>query len=158
MPVNLYSGGAEHTTIHLLYSRFFYKAMYDCGLLGGLTAKFGDEPYKERRNRGIILGPDGQKMSKSKSNVVDPDEYVAKFGADTVRMYLAFIGPYDEAGSYPWNPQAILGIRRFLDRVWKIRDRIEKPLKWDSEKMSEPAEQFWQKSIKQIGNDIDEFK
>ena len=155
MPVGLYSGGAEHTTMHLLYSRFFYKAMFDLGLI---PKELGDEPYKERRNRGIILGPDGQKMSKSKGNVIDPDEYVAKFGADTVRMYLAFLGPYNEVGSYPWNPQAILGIRRYLDRVWKIRDRIEKSLKWDSEKMSEPAEQFWQKSIKQIGEDINEFK
>ncbi|OGF63525.1 leucine--tRNA ligase [Candidatus Giovannonibacteria bacterium RIFCSPHIGHO2_01_FULL_45_33] len=120
MPVDLYSGGAEHTTMHLLYSRFWYKAMFDLGLLGGSTAKLGDEPYKERRNRGIILGPDGQKMSKSKGNVIDPDEYVAKFGSDTVRMYLAFIGPYNEAGSYPWDPHGILGIRRFLDRVWNI--------------------------------------
>ncbi|KKT41703.1 MAG: Leucine-tRNA ligase [Candidatus Giovannonibacteria bacterium GW2011_GWA2_44_13b] len=120
MPVSLYSGGAEHTTMHLLYSRFWYKAMYDLGLLGGETAKLGDEPYKERRNRGIILGPDGQKMSKSKGNVIDPDEYVAKFGSDTVRMYLAFIGPYNEAGSYPWDPHGILGIRRFLDRVWTM--------------------------------------
>src|SRR3989344_970231 len=130
MPVDLYSGGAEHTTIHLLYSRFWYKAMYDLGLLGGEAAKLGDpsrlgeaeadEPYSERRNRGIILGPDGQKMSKSKGNVIDPDEYVAKFGSDTVRMYLAFIGPYSEAGSYPWDPHGILGIRRFLDRVWAM--------------------------------------
>ena len=117
MPVNLYSGGAEHTTMHLLYSRFWYKAMYDCGLI---PKELGDEPYAKRMNRGIILGPDEQKMSKSKGNVIDPDEYVEKLGADAVRMYLAFIGPYNETGSYPWNPHGILGIRRFLDRVWNL--------------------------------------
>ena len=124
MPVNLYSGGAEHTTMHLLYSRFWYKVMFDLGLLGGSAAKLGDEPYKGRRNRGIILGPDGQKMSKSKGNVIDPDEYVSKFGSDTVRMYLAFIGPYGEVGSYPWDPHGILGLRRFLDRVWTLASAI----------------------------------
>ncbi|MDO8522966.1 MAG: leucine--tRNA ligase [bacterium] len=123
MPVNLYSGGAEHTTMHLLYSRFWYKAMFDLGLI---PKELGDEPYRERRNRGIILGPDGQKMSKSKGNVIDPDEYIKKFGSDTVRMYLAFIGPYGEVGSYPWDPHGILGIKRFLDRVWNLAEASAK--------------------------------
>ena len=163
MPVDLYSGGAEHTTMHLLYSRFFYKAMYDCGLLGGLTAKLKDEPYVERRNRGIILGPDGQKMSKSKGNVIDPDEYVEKLGADTVRMYLAFLGPYNEAGSYPWNPQAILGIKRFLDRVWKFASPRGKTLGvfGDStpsvEERGDSARAL-HKTIKKVGEDVDEFR
>ena len=182
LPVDLYSGGAEHTTMHLLYSRFFYKAMYDCGLLGGLAAKRGDEiasrppgdePYLERRNRGIILGPDWQKMSKSKGNVVDPDEYVAKFGADTVRMYLAFIGPYNEVGSYPWDPHGILGIKRFLDRAWKLAHGKTSPsgkkpgflgfLKPGFEELGDVGEgasleRLLHKTIKQVSENIDEFK
>ncbi len=145
MPVDLYSGGAEHTTMHLLYSRFFYKAMFD---LGFIPKELGDEPYKERRNRGIILGPDGQKMSKSKGNVVDPDEYVEKLGADTVRMYLAFIGPYNEVGSYPWDPHGILGIKRFLDRVFKLAP--------SSQNLN--AGRVLHKTIKKIGEDIDGFR
>ncbi len=114
MPVNFYSGGAEHTNMHLLYSRFFHKVLFDLDLAGE------NEPYLRRMNRGLILGPDGQKMSKSKGNVVDPDDYVERLGADTVRAYLAFIGPYNEVGSYPWNPDSIVGIRRFLERVWNV--------------------------------------
>jgi leucyl-tRNA synthetase len=118
MPVNLYSGGAEHTTMHLLYSRFFHKALFDLGLVAET------EPYQKRMNRSLILGPDGNKMSKSKGNVIDPDEIVAELGADTIRMYLAFIGPYNEVGAYPWNPESIVGVRRFLDRVWKLESKV----------------------------------
>lgn len=114
MPVNFYSGGAEHTNMHLLYSRFFHKVLFDLNLVRE------NEPYLRRMNRGLILGPDGQKMSKSKGNVIDPDDYVERLGADTVRTYLAFIGPYNEVGSYPWNPDSIVGIRRFLERVWNV--------------------------------------
>src|SRR3989344_7708935 len=114
MPVSLYSGGAEHTTMHLLYSRFWQKAMFDLGLVKD------KEPYTRRMNRSLIMGPDGQKMSKSRGNVVDPDEVVENLGADTVRMYLAFIGPYNEVSSYPWNPDGVVGIRRFLERVWRL--------------------------------------
>ncbi len=99
MPVDFYSGGAEHTTLHLLYSRFWQKALFDRGLVAD------SEPYIRRMNRGIILGPDGQKMSKSKGNVIDPDDAVNMLGADTVRMYLAFIGPYNEVASYPLEPR-----------------------------------------------------
>jgi len=119
MPINFYSGGAEHTTMHLLYSRFWHKVLFDCGLVAD------DEPYVRRMNRGLILGPDGQKMSKSRGNVIDPDEQVKKLGADTVRMYLAFIGPYNEVGSYPWNPDGAVGVRRFLERVWRLQSRIQ---------------------------------
>jgi leucyl-tRNA synthetase len=115
MPVNFYSGGSEHTTMHLLYSRFWHKAMYDLGLVAE------PEPYLKRVNRGLIMGPDGQKMSKSKGNVIDPDTVVQELGADTVRMYLAFIGPYNEVGAYPWNPKGAVGVRRFLDRVWRFK-------------------------------------
>ena len=119
LPVDFYSGGVEHTTMHLLYSRFWHKALYDAGLVAD------DEPYVRRMNRGLIMGPDEQKMSKSRGNVIDPDEEVRRLGADTVRMYLAFIGPYNETGSYPWNPQGAVGVRRFLERVWKLQTKIK---------------------------------
>ena len=122
MPIDLYSGGAEHTTMHLLYSRFFHKALYDLGLVTET------EPYKKRMNRSLILGPDGNKMSKSKGNVIDPDELVTELGADTIRLYLAFIGPYNEVGAYPWNPESIVGVRRFLDRVWKLTSKVTENL------------------------------
>jgi leucyl-tRNA synthetase len=110
LPVDMYVGGAEHTVLHLLYSRFFTKALRDLGYL-----EF-DEPFSALRHQGIILGPDGQKMSKSKGNVINPDELVSTYGADTVRAYLCFMGPYDQGG--PWNPRGIEGIYRFLNRVW----------------------------------------
>ncbi|MDP3989169.1 MAG: class I tRNA ligase family protein [bacterium] len=119
MPIDLYSGGAEHTTMHVLYSRFFHKALYDLGLT--TTA----EPYKTRMNRGLILGPDGNKMSKSKGNVIDPDDVVARLGADTVRMYLAFIGPYNEVGAYPWSIDSIAGVRRFLEKILRLGAMVE---------------------------------
>lgn len=119
-PVNFYSGGAEHTTMHLLYSRFWHKALYDCGIVAD------SEPYLRRMNRGLILGPDGQKMSKSRGNVVNPDEEVKQVGADVVRMYLAFIGPYAETGSYPWDKGGIAGICRFVERVWRLQSRVQK--------------------------------
>jgi leucyl-tRNA synthetase len=119
LPVSTYSGGAEHTTMHVLYSRFWYKALADLGYVPG------KEPYRVRMNRGLILGPDGKKMSKSKGNVVDPDAEVARFGADTLRAYLAFVGPYNETGQYPWNPDGLAGARRFIEKVWRIRDLVQ---------------------------------
>jgi leucyl-tRNA synthetase len=101
-------------------------------------------------NRGIILGPDGQKMSKSRGNVVDPDDYVKRLGADTVRTYLAFIGPYNEVGSYPWSPDSIIGVRRFLERVWKVASE-----KLDSGKADEV---LLHKSIKDVTESIDKLK
>lgn len=118
LPVNRYSGGSEHTTMHLLYARFFHKALFDMALVPT------PEPFYERFNRGLIMGPDGQKMSKSKGNVVNPDEFVAKYGSDAVRMYLAFIGPYNEPGSYPWNLDGVEAMRRFLDRVYALKERV----------------------------------
>ena len=97
--------------MHLLYSRFWQKALFDLGLV------VDDEPYAKRINRGLILGPDGNKMSKSKGNVIDPDEQVSRVGADSVKMYLAFMGPYGEVANYPWDMGGIAGIRRFLERV-----------------------------------------
>ncbi len=118
MPVNRYSGGSEHTTMHLLYARFFYKALYDLALVP--TA----EPFSERFNRGLILGPDGAKMSKSKGNVINPDEVVRELGADAVRMYLAFIGPYNESGTYPWNLDGASAMRKFLDRIFTLSQKV----------------------------------
>jgi len=145
LPVDFYSGGAEHTTMHLLYSRFFTKALNDIGLIDF------DEPFKERLNRGLILGPDGNKMSKSKGNVVDPDGLVEKLGADTVRLYLSFIGPYNEVGSYPWDPNGVVGVRRFLERIWRIKDNIA-----DTE--DESITKFVHKTIKKVGEDAGKLK
>ncbi len=110
LPVDIYTGGIEHATMHLLYARFFTKAARDIGVFDF------DEPMKKLFNQGIILGPDGEKMSKSRGNVINPDDYVGKHGADTVRGYLMFIGPWDLGG--PWDPSAIEGVSRFLHRVW----------------------------------------
>ncbi len=112
LPVDQYTGGIEHATMHLLYTRFFTKAMRDMGIV-----PFA-EPMERLFNQGMILGPDGEKMSKSRGNVVNPDEYVTKYGADTVRGYLMFIGPWDQGG--PWDPSAIEGVSRFLYRVWTM--------------------------------------
>ncbi len=142
MPIDLYMGGAEHTTMHLLYSRFWVKAMHDIGLVKD------DEAYKVRRNRGLILGPDGNKMSKSKGNVINPDEIVDRLGTDTVRLYLGFMGPYGVTVNYPWDPNGVVGVRRFLERVWKLQYKIgegkETPL--------------LHKAIKKISEDMEEYK
>ncbi len=118
MPVDVYFGGSEHTTMHLLYSRFWQKVLFDLGLVND------SEPYVHRVNRGLVLGPDGQKMSKSKGNVIDPDEQVMRVGSDTVKMYLAFMGNYGEPTNYPWDMGGIAGIRRFLERVNGLTEHI----------------------------------
>ncbi|MFT7507573.1 MAG: leucyl-tRNA synthetase [Acidimicrobiales bacterium] len=145
MPIDLYFGGAEHTTMHLLYSRFWQKALLDMGLVTE------SEPYKHRINRGLILGPDGNKMSKSKGNVIDPDEHVQRVGADSVKMYLAFMGPYGETANYPWDMGGIAGIRRFLERVYGISEHIAD---------TEPEEVTKQlhKTILKVSKDIPEYK
>jgi leucyl-tRNA synthetase len=144
MQVDMYFGGAEHTTMHLLYSRFWQRALKRLGLAQHA------EPYKMRINRGLILGPDGNKMSKSKGNVVDPDEQVQLVGADTVKMYLAFMGPYQGA-NYPWDLGGIAGLRRFLERVNGLSAHITG---------EEPKEtlSLLHKTIKKVGSDITEFK
>lgn len=144
MPVDMYFGGAEHTTMHLLYSRFWQKALYRLGLVEH------NEPYQVRINRGLILGPDGNKMSKSKGNVIDPDEQVALVGADTVKMYLAFMGPY-QGTNYPWDMGGIAGLKRFLERVHGLSDHLVE---------QEPAETtaLLHKTIKKVGEDIVAFK
>ncbi len=111
-PVEQYTGGAEHAVMHLLYSRFWTKAMRDCGLIAE------DEPFMRLFNQGQILGADGERMSKSRGNVEDPDELVKRYGADTVRLFLMFMGPWDQGG--PWSPTGIGGVHRFLNRVWTL--------------------------------------
>jgi leucyl-tRNA synthetase len=145
MPVDLYFGGAEHTTMHLLYSRFWQKALYKLGQVEH------NEPYTKRINRGLILGPDGNKMSKSKGNVIDPDEQVMNVGADTVKMYLAFMGPYGEAVNYPWDMGGIAGTKRFLERFYGLRDEIK-------ESESEETTRLLHKTIKKVAEDVKLYK
>jgi leucyl-tRNA synthetase len=144
MPIDIYFGGAEHTTMHLLYSRFWQKALFDLGLVTE------SEPYRRRINRGLILGPDGNKMSKSKGNVIDPDEQVKLVGSDTVKMYLAFMGPY-EGNNYPWDMGGIAGVRRFLERVYGLGWHV------GSEESAEVTRQL-HKTIIKVGQDIADFK
>lgn len=148
MPVDLYMGGAEHTTMHLLYSRFWVKALHDLGFVTD------DESYKIRRNRGLILGPDGNKMSKSKGNVINPDEIVDRLGVDTVRLYLCFMGPYGITVNYPWDPNGVVGVRRFLERVWKLANKIKN----ENIKSKNEDSKLLHKTIKGITEDIEEFK
>lgn len=112
LPVDMYIGGAEHATMHLLYARYFVKALRDMGLLGI------DEPFTQLYHQGIVLGPDGQKMSKSRGNVIAPDAVVGRYGADAVRAYLMFMGPFDQGG--PWSNQGIEGVWRYMNRVWTL--------------------------------------
>ena len=116
-PVDIYNGGMEHTTLHLLYSRFWHKFLFD------LDAVPTSEPYAKRIAHGIILGPDGRKMSKSFGNVINPDDIVKQYGADTLRMYIAFIGPYDQESA--WNMAGVQGVFRFLKRVWNNVSKIK---------------------------------
>ena len=147
MPINRYSGGSEHTTMHVLYARFFMKALFDLALVPV------DEPFNERFNRGLIMGPDGQKMSKSKGNVVNPDEFVAKYGADAVRMYLAFIGPYNEPGSYPWKLDGVAAIYKFLERVMRLSERAQ-----DISEVPETIQQALARTSAKLAEDGDRFK
>lgn len=148
LPVELYVGGAEHTLGHTLYSRFFVKFLHDIG-----QVPFEEYAYK-RIHHGVILGPDGARMSKSKGNVVNPDEQVAQFGADAVRMYLAFMGPYDLVA--PWNPNGLRGVYHFLQRVWELGENLELRNK-NSELGSEDL--LWMhKTIKKVSEDVEVTK
>ena len=152
LPVPLYFGGAEHNTMHLLYSRFITKALRSQNLIDF------SEPFFGRRNHGFIMdSTTGQKMSKSKGQAVDPDEQVAKYGADTMRMYFAFMGPYDQ--NYAWNFDSVLGVRRFLDRVWNLLQPVLS-IKGHvlSEDNTKELDIFLNKSVKKIGEDIKAHK
>lgn len=141
-PVDLYFGGMEHTTLHLLYSRFWNLFFYDRGLV---TVK---EPYKKRVPHGIILGPDGEKMSKSRGNVVNPDDVIKIYGADTTRLYMMFLGPH--GAQVAWNDKGIVGTRRFLDRVWAMQEFVGKEENND-------VTVTLHKTIKKVGEDIETF-
>ena len=144
-PVDWYNGGMEHTTLHLLYSRFWHKFLYDIGVVP--TA----EPYMKRTSHGMILGEDGQKMSKSRGNVINPDDIVKEFGADTLRLYIMFIGDFEKAA--PWSQNAVKGCKRFLDRVWNL---VETPLSDDG--ISEVHELAIHRAIKKVSSDIESLK
>ncbi|MBI2064415.1 MAG: leucine--tRNA ligase [Candidatus Yanofskybacteria bacterium] len=145
LPVPLYIGGREHNTMHLLYARFITKALNKLG-----EVEFS-EPFLSRRNHGVIMGPDGKRMSKSRGNVVDPDAEVAKYGADTVRMNFAFLGPFEQ--DYAWNSSGLSGISRFLNRVWGFMGKLEEPKKSD-----EVVDRILNKYTKEIGDDIKNLK
>ncbi len=145
MPVDWYNGGMEHTTLHLLYSRFWHRFLYDEGVVPC------PEPYKKRTSHGMILGEDGQKMSKSRGNVVNPDDIVRDYGADTLRTYEMFIGAFELAA--PWSEQGVKGCRRFLERVWKLQDLIT-----DEEGYSSDLETKMHQTIKKVSNDFENLK
>ena len=144
-PVDWYNGGMEHTTLHLLYSRFWHKFLYDIGVVPS------KEPYLKRTSHGMILGENNEKMSKSRGNVVNPDEIVDNYGADTLRMYEMFIGDFEKAA--PWSSQSIKGCKRFLERVWGLQDILE-----DGDAYSSELEVAYHKTIKKVSEDIDNLK
>ena len=145
MPVDWYNGGMEHVTRHMIYSRFWHKFLYDLGLVP--TA----EPYAKRTAQGLILGSDGEKMSKSRGNVVDPNDVVDVFGADVLRLYVLFMGDYEKAA--PWSENSVKGCKRFLDRLWALQDKII-----DSNEYSEKLKSLMHKTIKKVSEDIEAMK
>ena len=144
-PVDWYNGGMEHTTLHLLYSRFWHKFLYDIGVVPT------SEPYKKRTSHGMILGENGEKMSKSRGNVINPDDVVNEYGADTLRLYEMFIGDFEKAA--PWSTQSIKGCKRFLDRVWGLADQIV-----PGEGYRPELESAIHRTIKKVGEDIEVLK
>ncbi len=144
-PVDWYNGGMEHTTLHLLYSRFWHKFLYDIGVVPT------KEPYQKRTSHGMILGDNGEKMSKSKGNVINPDDIVNEFGADTFRVYEMFMGPFDQSAA--WSMDSIRGCSKFLDRVWNLQTILV-----DGDAYSSEMEKIMHKSIKKVTNDIEEMK
>ncbi len=152
MPVDLYNGGMEHTTLHLLYSRFWHKFLFDIGAVPC------DEPYKARRSHGMVLAEDGRKMSKSFGNVINPDPFVTKYGADTIRVYEMFMGPYGEA--IAWSTKTIEGVNRFLTKVknliLKIKNKKQKTQ--IKNKKIDKLERLRHRTIKKVSEDIEKMK
>lgn len=147
MPVDLYLGGAEHTVGHLLYARFWQKVLFDAGLVSH------DEPFKKLFHQGLILGPDNQKMSKSRGNVINPDEVRDQFGADAARMYICFMGPPDR--DKPWATNGIEGVRRFLDRVWRLSFNEQGEVIAGDQALPTETEKLLHKTIKKVTHDIE---
>jgi leucyl-tRNA synthetase len=145
LPVDWYNGGMEHTTLHLLYSRFWHKFLYDQGVVPT------PEPYQKRTSHGMILGENGEKMSKSRGNVVNPDDIVNAYGADTLRTYEMFIGAFDLAAS--WSDDGVKGCRRFLERVWKLQDIVV-----DGDAYSKDMETKMHQTIKKVSTDFENLK
>ena len=144
-PVDWYNGGMEHTTLHLLYSRFWHKFLYDIGVVPS------PEPYAKRTSHGMILGENGEKMSKSRGNVVNPDEIVRDYGADTMRVYEMFIGDFEKAA--PWSQSSIKGSKRFLDKVWALSDKLT-----DGDSYRAELESAFHRTIKKVTEDIEGLK
>ncbi len=144
-PVDWYNGGMEHTTLHLLYSRFWHKFLYDIGVVPT------KEPYQKRTSHGMILGTNGEKMSKSKGNVINPDDIVNEFGADTFRVYEMFMGPFDQVAA--WSMESIRGCGKFLDRVWNMQNMLV-----DGNAYSKETEKMMHKAIKKVSQDIEDMK
>ena len=148
LPVDMYVGGAEHATRHLIYARFWHKFLYDIGVV---TAP---EPFARLQNVGLIQAADGRKMSKRYGNVINPDNIVAKFGADSLRVYEMFMGPFNQ--SIAWSTDSLVGARRFLERVWRLRGKLEAR----GSKLEEKSqfEALLHQTIKKVGDDIEQFK
>ena len=145
MPVDWYNGGMEHTTLHLLYSRFWHKFLYDIGVVPT------PEPYMKRTSHGMVLGENGEKMSKSRGNVVNPDDYIKEYGADAFRMYIMFMGAFDQP--IPWNTQGTKGCRKFLERVWRLQDMIN-----DAQGVRDSVKASYHATIKKVSEDIERMK
>lgn len=145
MPVDWYNGGMEHVTRHMIYSRFWHKFLYDLGLVPT------SEPYAKRTAQGLILGPDGEKMSKSRGNVVDPNDVVDEYGADVLRLYVLFMGDYEKAA--PWSESSVKGCKRFVDRIWALQDKVV-----DSDEYSDKLRSLMHRTIKKVSDDIESMK
>jgi leucyl-tRNA synthetase len=146
LPVDWYNGGMEHVTLHLLYSRFWHKFLFDEGFVPT------SEPYKKRTAHGFVLASDGQKMSKSRGNVINPDSVVKTLGADTLRIYEMFMGPFAEAIS--WNMDSVAGSRRFVERIWRAFDKVSKNKKEQNEVLARAVNQ----TVKKVSEDYEEMK
>jgi len=143
LQVDWYNGGMEHVTRHVIYSRFWHQFLYD---IGAVPTK---EPYKRRTAQGLILGSDGEKMSKSKGNIVNPYDIIEKYGADTLRLYILFIGDYEQ--STPWNENGVKGAKRFLDKLARLEDKI-------NDQKNDKYQTILHKTIKMVGDDIENVK
>jgi leucyl-tRNA synthetase len=149
MPVDWYNGGMEHTTLHLLYSRFIFKFLWD---IKAVPPSIGSEPYKKRTSHGMVLGEGGIKMSKSKGNVINPDTIVKQYGADTLRLYEMFMGPFEQM--IPWDAKGVVGCRRFIEKIWKLASSKKN----DANVMNAELKKQLHKTIKKVGEDIELLK
>ena len=145
LPVDWYNGGMEHVTRHMIYSRFWHRFLYDEGVVPTR------EPYAKRTAQGLILGPDGEKMSKSKGNVVDPNDVVDEYGADVLRIYVLFMGDYEKAA--PWSETSVKGCKRFLDRVWALQEKL-----LDGETYRDEFVGLMNRTVKKVSEDIEAMK